>query len=82
MSIRRARIRVVDKHDAVADEDIVFDDDSLADERVTRDLAALADVGVLLDLDEGAYLRLVADLAPVEIDKLRQPHILAKLDVV
>jgi hypothetical protein len=61
---------------------MVFDDDSLADEGVTRYFAALADFGVLLDLDEGAYLRLVADLTPIEIDKLRQPHILAKLDVV
>ena len=69
---RRPRIRVVDEHHAVADEDMVLDRDALADERVARDLAAPADRRVLLNLDERADLGLVADRAAVEVDELRR----------
>ena len=38
-----AGIGVVDEHDSMADEHIVFNRHALADERVAGDLAALAD---------------------------------------
>src|SRR6187402_2979782 len=39
---RRSRVRVVDEHHAVADEDVILDGDALADKGVTRNLAAPA----------------------------------------
>ena len=37
--------------------------------------------GVLLNFDEGPDLRVIADLAPVEIDEPREFHVLAQLHV-
>src|SRR5262249_60327050 len=72
---RRARVGVVDEGDAVADEDVILDRHALADEGVARDLAAPSDRRVLLDFDERADLGLVADLAPIQVDELREPDI-------
>src|SRR5207244_10258563 len=52
---RRARIAIVDEHDAVPDEHCVLDHHAFADEAVRRNLAARADDGVLLDLNEGPH---------------------------
>ena len=46
------------------------------------DLAAAADPGVLLNLHKGTDLRLVSNLAAVEIDELRETYVLAQLYVV
>ena len=54
---------------------VVLNSHALADEAVTRYLAAFPDAHVLLDLDEGADLCLVTDLAAVEIDEFRKPHV-------
>src|SRR5438093_2195844 len=43
--VRRGGMLVVDEHNAVADEDLVFDGDAVTDERVALDLAARADDG-------------------------------------
>src|SRR4029078_11147717 len=76
-----SRERVVDEHDAMADEDVVFDGHPLADECVAGDLASPADPRVLLYFDECADLRLVADLEAVEVDELRKTDAVSKLDV-
>ena len=83
-AVGRARISIVREHDAVADEDLVFDDHALANERVRRDLAAGADQRFLLNLDERADLGFVADRATVEIDerRLRNTDIRAERNVV
>src|SRR5688572_1835811 len=75
------RVRVVDEHHAMADEDLILDGHAFTDERMARDLAAAADAGVFLDFDEGADFGFVADVAAVEVDELRQFDVLAKLDV-
>jgi hypothetical protein len=49
---------------------------------VTGDLAHFADAGVLLDFDKSANLCLVADLATVQIDELREANIVSQLDIV
>ncbi len=60
---------VVDKHHAVADEDLIGDGDAFADERVALDLAVFADKGIFLYLDKGADPGTVADPAAVKIDE-------------
>ena len=55
--------------------------DALADKCVAGDLAALADASILLNFNECADLCIVSDFAPIEIDELRQPHVLPQLDV-
>lgn len=44
---------------------------------MARDLAIFADPGVLLNFHKGAYFGAVADCAAIEIDELRQLHLLA-----
>ena len=46
---------------------------------VARYLAALPDAGILLNLNKCPDFGLVPDLAPVEIDELRQPYVFAEL---
>ena len=65
----------------MADEDVVVDRHALTDERVARNLAPAADCRVLLDFDECANLRLVADLASVQVDETRQLDVVAQLHV-
>ena len=67
VGIGRARMAVVGEHDAMTDEDFVFDDHAFTDESVRRDLATRTDRGVLLDLDKGSDLRVAADRATVQI---------------
>src|SRR5208282_3638884 len=73
---------IVDKHHAMADEHAVADYDAGADETVAGDFAAAADLRRLLDLDEGANAGLVTDLASVEVDERRQPHVLAEFYII
>jgi hypothetical protein len=63
-------------------EDVIFDGNPLTDEGVAGDFAAAADLGVFLDFDERADFGLASDLAPVEIDELREPDILAQFYVI
>src|SRR5205085_1647086 len=76
-----ARASVVDEHDAVADEDFIFDADALADEGVARNLAARTHAHALLDFDEGADARLVADAAAVEVDEAVDSNVAAQDNV-
>src|SRR5271170_3854365 len=75
------RIRIIDEHNAMADEDVVFNLHTLANEGVTRYLAAPADSGVLLNFNERPYLGFVADFTSVQVDELRELDPLAKLYV-
>jgi hypothetical protein len=77
----RTWIRVVDKHHAVSDEDVVFDDYTFTDERVARDLAPFAYRCVLLDLDKGSDLCFVANLASIKVDELGKLDVSSKLYV-
>jgi hypothetical protein len=77
-----ARITVVDELDPVPDEDVVLDANTFADKGVTRNLAELAHTGIFLDFYECADLRVVADLAPVQIYKLREPDVFPQFHVL
>jgi hypothetical protein len=68
---RGARIAVIDKHHPVPDEDVVLDEDAFTDKGVTGNLAASSDTGIFLNFYECADLCLVADLAPIQVDKFR-----------
>jgi hypothetical protein len=68
---RGARIAVIDKHHPMSDEDIVLDNDAFADKGVTGDLAASSDTGIFLDFHECADLRLVSDLASIQVYEFR-----------
>src|ERR1039457_3081920 len=70
-------VAVVDEHHPVAYKNVVLDRHALADKGVTGDLAHFADAGVLLDFDKGTNLCLVADLATVQVDKLREANIVS-----
>jgi len=78
---RGTRVSVVDEHDAMPDEDLVFDGHPFADEGVARDLHPAADADTFLDLHEGADLALVADLTAIQVDESIDPHILAQFHV-
>ena len=78
---RRARVRVVDKRHAMADENIVLNRYAFADERVARHFASPAHARILLNLDECSDLCFVSNLASIQIDEFRQLDVLAKLDV-
>ena len=66
---RRARIRVVDKRHAVADENIVLNRHAFADERVARHFASPPHARVLLNFDECSDLCFVSNLASIQIDE-------------
>ena len=70
---RGARSAVIDEHDAMPDEDIVFESDTLAEKTVARDFAAPADADAFLDFDAGTDAAFIADGASVQIDELRKP---------
>ena len=57
---RCSGISVIRKHDAMPDEDVVFDRDAFAHEAVGRDLAPATYLGALLDLDERADFRFLS----------------------
>src|ERR1041385_5867622 len=66
---------IVNKSDAVPDEDLVFDRHTFADEAMTGDFAVAADTGTLLDLDEGSHAGAVADFAPIEVYEIMNDYI-------
>ena len=51
----------------MANKDPVLNGDSLADECMAGDLAICANLDAFLYFDEGSYLRVIPDLAPVEV---------------
>src|SRR5262249_33316733 len=77
----RSGVAVVDEHDAIADEHVIFNSNPFADEGVARDLAATPHKSILLNLHKRADFRFVADLAPVEGHKVVNLDILTQLDV-
>jgi len=48
---------------------------------MTGNFAVLPDGRILLNLNKRAYLRSIADFAPVEIDKFGQLHISSELHI-
>src|ERR1700730_4743825 len=66
---RRARISVINKINAVADEYFGFDGYAFADERVTGNLAARSNRCPFLHLYERSDPGLVSDLAPVKVNE-------------
>src|SRR5438876_11606772 len=75
ISIGGAGNLVVNKSDAVSNEDFVFDRHTFADETMTRDFAVAPDTCPLLDLDECSNAGAVADFAAVKIYKMMDDHI-------
>jgi hypothetical protein len=63
-------VKIVNEHDAVAHEYIVFDGDPFANKSVRRDLAPAPDGCIFLDLDKGSYLGVVAHSTTVEIHQI------------
>src|SRR6185369_2287373 len=72
---------VVNKHDAVTDEDLVFDLHALADETMRRDFTVAAHAGVLLDFDERSNAGSVANLAAVKIYEVIDFDVAPEFDV-
>src|SRR6185436_13761371 len=83
LAARRAAFgkRVVDEHDAVADEAVAADLDQLADERVRLDPGARADDGAALDLDERADEAVIPQCALVDVGRLDDADALAAANV-
>jgi len=61
--------KIVDEHDPVADEHLIFDRYTFTYETVRGNLAPSADCRVLLDLDKGPDARCVPDGAAVQVDE-------------
>jgi hypothetical protein len=74
-------IRIVNKRHSVAHKNVVFNGYPFAHEGVARDLAASSHSRILLDLYEGADLRFIANIAPVEIDEFRELHATTEPDI-
>ncbi len=74
-------ILIVNKDNAVADEDLIFNGHAFADKAVTRDFAVAADGHAFLDFDERADFGSVTDLATVKIYEVVDGYVLAKFDV-
>src|SRR5262245_50879916 len=55
----------------MADKHFVLDFDAFADERMRRDLAERTDRRVLLKRDKGPDLRIVANLASIQVHQIR-----------
>jgi hypothetical protein len=61
----------------VTDKNNILNVDAFANERVAGNLAATAYTRIFLNLHKGANFRFVANLAPIQVDKLGKPHVLA-----
>jgi hypothetical protein len=66
----------------VPDEYIVLDDNAFADKTVAGDLTTFAHRHIFLDFHERTDLRLIPDLAPVQIYELREPDIGSQFYIV
>ena len=80
-SARCTREGIVDECDVVSNKDLVFDRDPFTNEGVARYFAPPADLGILLNLDKCPNLRLITDLATIEVDEWRELHVVPHLDV-
>jgi hypothetical protein len=69
--VYRPRVRVVDEHDAVANEDSVLNRHARAEEAVTRDLAIGTDLHVSLNLHEWPNATAASDAAAIKVYKIR-----------
>lgn len=69
------RILVVDKDNAVTDEDFVFDSHTFADKRVARDFAVATHVRAFLNLNERTNPGAVADLTAVQVDEVMDDYV-------
>jgi hypothetical protein len=75
---------VIREHDAVSDENFIFNGDSLTDKRVRRNLAARAYLCSCLDLDECTDPGLIADHTAIKVHQVRMkyPDVAADLNVL
>jgi hypothetical protein len=72
---------IVDEHCPVRNETIIADTDPLTDERVGLNFASLADRYLLLYLNKRADKRFVSNHAPIEIHRLHDGNVFAKLNI-
>ena len=72
---------VVDKYDAVPDEDFVLDRHAFANKGVTGNLAVSSYEDAFLDFHERADFGVIANLTTVEIDEVIDDYALTELDV-
>ena len=77
----RTRILVVDEHNTVTDEDVVFKSYPFTDKGVAGYLYPPPQTGPLLNLNEGADPALIAYFTSVEVDEGKELHVTAELDV-
>ena len=61
----------------MSDENLIFNRDAFADEGMAGYLAVPSDPGVFLYLDKRADLGVIANLAAVEVDELREFDVVA-----
>jgi hypothetical protein len=71
----RARIQIIGEHNAVPDENVVFDGHAFANKRVRRNLATLPDNRILLDLNKRSNFGVIADCTAVEIYQIRLEYL-------
>src|SRR4051812_33241308 len=75
---------IVDEHNAMAYEYLIFDGYALANEGVRGDLAAVTNYDSLLYLDEGTDFGIVPDLTSVQVHKsgMKNLYILSKINII
>jgi len=81
LGVGRAGNFVIDKRDAMADEDFVFDGHAFANKTVTGNFTVAADAGVLLNLNEGTDYGPVTDLTTVKVNKVMDNDVMAEPDI-
>ena len=72
---------IIDKGDAMADEDFIFDGHAFANKTVAGDFTVAAYAGVLLNLNERTDPGPITDLTAVKIDEVMDNHVTAKPDI-
>lgn len=77
-TVRGAWIKVVSEHDAVADENFVFENDTFTNESVAGYFAAAANFGTFLHFHEGADFGFVANFAAVEVYEAKDANVPAQ----
>ena len=73
---------VIDEHNPVSDEDLIFNGHPFADKGVTGYLTVFTNRGVLLYFHKGAYFGAITDLATVKVDKVVDDDVLTENDAV
>jgi len=82
VGIGRPWSAVVNKDNAMPNEDFIFNRDAIADEAVAGDLAASADARAALNLDKRSDTAVIANFASVHIHERTHPHACAQAHIV